>query len=228
MKHNFQLVAGHLALDFANTLDWRFDPERRVDLIPTYESFLEFAMQSAVISLKDVETLLTRTSKRESFRTLRRAVDLRETLDRLFRSIAVGSSPSRSCLAKFNHFLADSRIPHFIIRRGSEFVCAPVDLSITSDGPLWPIVDAAASLLTSPDRVRIRECGEPTCRWLFLDNSKNQSRQWCSMKICGNRAKVQRFRARHPLLRSPEPWLSLCLVMPLLMVASLSEYGGGV
>src|SRR4030095_10536560 len=139
MKHNFQLVAGHLALDFANTLDWRFDPERRVDLIPTYESFLEFAMQSGVI-LKDVETLLTRTSKRESFRTLRRAVDLRETLDCLFRSIAVGSSPSRSCLAKFNHFLADSRIPDFIIRRGSEFVCAPVDLSITSDGPLWPIV----------------------------------------------------------------------------------------
>src|SRR4029434_4695965 len=79
MKHNFQLVAGHLALDFANTLDWRFEPERRVDLIPTYESFLEFAMQSGVISLKDVETLLTRTSKRESFRTLRRAVDLRAT-----------------------------------------------------------------------------------------------------------------------------------------------------
>jgi predicted RNA-binding Zn ribbon-like protein len=196
MKHNFQLVAGHLALDFADTLDWRFDPERRVDLIPTYESFLEFAMQSGVISLKDVETLLTQTSKRESFRTLRRAVDLRETLDCLFRPIAVGSLPSRSCLAKFNQFLAESRIPDFIIRRGSEFVRAPVDFSITSVGPLWLIVDAAASLLTSPDRVRIRECGEPTCRWLFLDNSKNQSRQWCSMKICGNRAKVQRFRAR--------------------------------
>ena len=162
-----------------------------MDLIPTYESFLEFAMQLAVISLKDVETLLTRTSKRESFRTLRRAVDLRETLDCLFRSIAVGSSPSRSCLAKFNHFLADSRIPDFIIRRGSEFVCAPVDLSITSDGPLWPIVDAAASLLTSPT-VSASEAS----RWLFLDNSKNQSRQWCRMKICGNRAKVQRFRAR--------------------------------
>jgi predicted RNA-binding Zn ribbon-like protein len=196
LKHNFQLVAGHLALDFANTLDWRFDPERRVDLIPSYERFLQFVMQSGVISVNDVKTLLTRTSKRESFRTLQRAVDLRETLDRLFRSIALGSSPSRSCLAKFNHFLADSRAPGFIIRRGSEFVCVPPDFSTTSDGPLWPIVDTAASLLTSPDRVHIRECGEPTCRWLFLDHSKNQSRQWCSMKICGNRAKVERFRAR--------------------------------
>lgn len=196
LKHNFQLVAGHLALDFANTLDWRFDPERRVDLIPSYERFLQFVMQSGVISVNDVKTLLTRTSKRESFRTLQRAVDLRETLDRLFRSIALGSSPSRSCLAKFNHFLADSRAPGFIIQRGSEFVCVPPDFSTTSDGPLWPIVDTAASLLTSPDRVHVRECGEPTCRWLFLDHSKNQSRQWCSMKICGNRAKVERFRAR--------------------------------
>jgi predicted RNA-binding Zn ribbon-like protein len=196
MTHDFQLVAGHLALNFTNTLDWRFDPERRVDLLPTYEGFLEFAMQLGVISSSEVKTLLSRSSKRESVRTLRRAIDLRETLDCLFRSIAVGSSPSRRCLAKFNRFLADLRIPDSIIRRGSEFVRAPGDFSVRSDGPLWPIIDAAASLLTSPHRARIRECGESTCRWLFLDRSKNQSRQWCSMKICGNRAKLQRFRAR--------------------------------
>jgi hypothetical protein len=57
MKHNFQLVAGHLALDFVNTLDWRFDPEHRVDLLPDYESFLEFALQSMVISATEFKTL---------------------------------------------------------------------------------------------------------------------------------------------------------------------------
>ena len=35
-----------------------------------------------------------------------------------------------------------------------------------------------------------------TCRWLFLDRSKNHSRRWCDMRICGNRSKTRRFYAR--------------------------------
>jgi hypothetical protein len=39
MADDFQLVAGHLALDFANTLDYRYDPDRLIDLLPSYERF---------------------------------------------------------------------------------------------------------------------------------------------------------------------------------------------
>jgi predicted RNA-binding Zn ribbon-like protein len=39
----------------------------------------------------------------------------------------------------------------------------------------------------------------PSCRWLYLDNSKNKSRQWCDMKVCGNRAKVRAFYTRQKL-----------------------------
>lgn len=43
---------------------------------------------------------------------------------------------------------------------------------------------------------RLKRCDNPACRWLFLDHSRNRSRQWCEMGICGNRAKASRFRRR--------------------------------
>ena len=61
---------------------------------------------------------------------------------------------------------------------------------------LRPIARAAADLLTSSDLALVRTCASPTCRWFFLDTSKNHHRRWCSMKQCGNRAKVRRFYAK--------------------------------
>jgi predicted RNA-binding Zn ribbon-like protein len=61
---------------------------------------------------------------------------------------------------------------------------------------LWPVVLAAADLLTSGDRARIHECAGPGCGWLFLDTSRNRRRRWCTMQGCGNRAKARRFYER--------------------------------
>lgn len=43
---------------------------------------------------------------------------------------------------------------------------------------------------------RLKVCKNPGCRWLFVDRTKNQSRVWCDMSACGNRAKVGRFMRR--------------------------------
>jgi predicted RNA-binding Zn ribbon-like protein len=61
---------------------------------------------------------------------------------------------------------------------------------------LAPVVRAAADLATSAELSRIRECGSDTCFWLFLDRSKNGTRRWCDMKVCGNRAKARRHYQR--------------------------------
>jgi predicted RNA-binding Zn ribbon-like protein len=45
--------------------------------------------------------------------------------------------------------------------------------------------------------LRVRACESDTCQWLFLDTSRNRSRRWCDMKVCGNRSKVRRFYHRH-------------------------------
>ena len=43
---------------------------------------------------------------------------------------------------------------------------------------------------------RLKLCREDSCQWAFLDTSKNRSRTWCSMGICGNRSKTRAYRAR--------------------------------
>ncbi|MGA8535453.1 MAG: CGNR zinc finger domain-containing protein [Candidatus Tumulicola sp.] len=46
--------------------------------------------------------------------------------------------------------------------------------------------------------LRLRACRKSTCRFAYFDRSKNGSRAWCSMAVCGNRAKAQRRRSREP------------------------------
>ncbi|GAA4237106.1 putative RNA-binding Zn ribbon-like protein [Streptosporangium album] len=43
---------------------------------------------------------------------------------------------------------------------------------------------------------RLKVCTESTCQWAFVDSSKNRSRSWCSMRVCGNRTKTRAYRAR--------------------------------
>jgi predicted RNA-binding Zn ribbon-like protein len=57
---------------------------------------------------------------------------------------------------------------------------------------------AAASLaMLDGTWSRLEACRAETCRWTFYDQARNRSRAWCSMEVCGNRAKVRRYRRRH-------------------------------
>jgi predicted RNA-binding Zn ribbon-like protein len=64
---------------------------------------------------------------------------------------------------------------------------------------LAPVLWSAGDLLVSPDVAHLRHCANPRCLWLFLDDSKNGSRRWCSMRLCGNRAKAHRHYHRQKI-----------------------------
>jgi predicted RNA-binding Zn ribbon-like protein len=61
---------------------------------------------------------------------------------------------------------------------------------------LWPLASSAIDLLTSEKLKKVRMCDAETCAWLFLDESRNHSRRWCDMKVCGNREKARRHYQR--------------------------------
>lgn len=61
-------------------------------------------------------------------------------------------------------------------------------------GRLLAVIPAAAADGTW-DRTKI--CPSDDCQWAFYDQSRNRSRRWCSMEVCGNREKSKIFRARH-------------------------------
>ncbi|GAA4613829.1 CGNR zinc finger domain-containing protein [Actinoallomurus liliacearum] len=87
-------------------------------------------------------------------------------------------------------------------------VLAALPLRVSLDGPaLLPLAGGvrgglatiAAAVMRSVaegDWARLKVCRETTCRWAFLDTSKNRSRNWCSMRMCGNRTKTRAYRAR--------------------------------
>lgn len=52
---------------------------------------------------------------------------------------------------------------------------------------------------------RLKVCVESTCQWAFIDTSKNRSRSWCSMRVCGNRTKTRAYRARRQAEGSSTP-----------------------
>ncbi|MER5746461.1 CGNR zinc finger domain-containing protein [Streptomyces sp. NPDC002225] len=77
---------------------------------------------------------------------------------------------------------------------------APRVATVTDD-PAWlPAWTAAADLvrLLAERAERVRHCANPACVLWFYDVSKNGSRRWCSMEVCGNRAKSARFQRSHP------------------------------
>jgi predicted RNA-binding Zn ribbon-like protein len=61
---------------------------------------------------------------------------------------------------------------------------------------LLPIAEAMGDLVCQKDFTLVRKCEGPTCTLWFLDVSKGHARRWCSMAVCGNRAKAAAHRAR--------------------------------
>jgi predicted RNA-binding Zn ribbon-like protein len=57
---------------------------------------------------------------------------------------------------------------------------------------------ASAQLLTGDSKRLLRRCAgaEQGCAWLFVDHSRGARRRWCSMEVCGNRAKARAHYSR--------------------------------
>jgi predicted RNA-binding Zn ribbon-like protein len=64
-------------------------------------------------------------------------------------------------------------------------------------GGLGRLLAAVGEAMADGSWQRLKACRSETCRWAFIDNAKNRSRQWCDMAICGNREKARNFRQKH-------------------------------
>jgi predicted RNA-binding Zn ribbon-like protein len=194
----FDLIAGHIALDFVNTVDWRSDPDRRTDLLASVDDLLAWAKAAKPVGPAEIRALTTGTQRnaRAAERSLRRARRLREVLARLLMAAGHDARPAARDLRLLNAFLAAALRHRRLEVHGTACVWSWArGESAAIDSLLWPIALAGAELLAS-DGTLIRECGGEGCGWLFLDTSRNRRRRWCSMQGCGNRAKARRFYER--------------------------------
>ena len=66
----------------------------------------------------------------------------------------------------------------------------------SAESLLMPIAEALAKLVCEEDFTQVKACEGPACTLLFADHTRGHARRWCSMAVCGNRAKVAAHRAR--------------------------------
>ncbi len=185
-SHGFFFFGNHLALDFLNTrpkLDGEF-----VELLPDFTSALKWFQVAALLAPSESARLSKQSSAARThhallaFReSLRHSVELweqgkpihRDLSDELNRLMA--QHPMRFRLDKTDHTELWFPTSH------------PADL-------FAPLAYSAAKLFSDQDHSRVRQCD--ACVLHFLDTSKKGTRRWCSMDICGNRAKAAAFAAR--------------------------------
>ena len=64
-------------------------------------------------------------------------------------------------------------------------------------GAIGRLVAIVADVAGTEEWSRLKACRRESCLWAFYDHARNRSRAWCSMEVCGNREKAQKFRERH-------------------------------
>jgi len=170
-RHRF--AGGALALDVANSVILRHDDARRRDRFAdakTFEAFVEGANRHCAERERFGVLPPVQGPARAGF------IALRESTDRHLRALVSGSDWRATLPA----LLSDAAA--LIEDRTSSVLECETALS-------------ALRLAADPPDGRLRICGH--CGWLFLDRSKNRSRLWCDMAVCGNREKARRHYARN-------------------------------
>lgn len=201
-EHTFDLSGGVLCLDFANTVGDR--PRRAQEHLTGYDDLLSWARQAQAIDPTLAAKLERRAAreKKEAARVFDQAIALRECFYRIFSTIAAGSRPALRDLTALNRALTEV-LPHRALVEGDDgFEWRWAGPATALDRLLWPVLDSAATLLTSDEVHRVGECHGDPCSWLFIDRSRTQRRRWCDMKVCGNRAKARRHYQRSKESRS--------------------------
>lgn len=190
---------GWVCLDFANTALWHAR-EHPTERLKSYPDLVSWAERIGILTSSEAAHLLRRARRHREEATvvLKRAIALREVIYRIFSAMAHSQAPKAADLGALNEALAEALARSQIIPTADGFAW---DWSGNVDElgrMLWAVARSAADLLTSETLRRVGECAaeDRGCGWLFLDKSRNRSRRWCAMKVCGNRAKVLRYYER--------------------------------
>lgn len=193
--NSLRLDGGVFCLDFVNTVHSRFDPIT-FDYIKDYGDLLGWLRKCEVVP----QPVMSRLKKwhasdsQGAERVLKQVRDVRDLLYRMFSAIAAGQSPRTADLNWFQG-LVEKTWGYLRIEPGQncwEWSWAGQALDLGH--PLRLVIKSAAELLISGNVTRVKEC--PACGWVFLDQSKNGSRRWCSMDTCGSIDKASRYYYR--------------------------------
>ena len=192
----YLLVGGRLCLDFCNTTrDRTGEPEER---LTDYVELVGWSWRAGILNSEEAARLrrMARRSPTEAVSVLERAIALREAMHQVFLAAATGHRVRPESLELLNAELGRALARSQVVPADTGYAWVWAEGGRALDSMLWPIARSAADLLTGGDLTTVRQCGGRACGWLFLDTSRNRTRRWCDMRVCGNRAKARRHHER--------------------------------
>jgi predicted RNA-binding Zn ribbon-like protein len=174
----FVYVSGRRCLDFAATLKHR--NSTRKDLLTHPHLLSDWAVRAglsdAAIDVAD-----------DDFAA---AIALREAIYRTVIARLEQRRPKPADVQLINGHAAQPQLTPRVHRTGT----------LTREGTASQLLASLAAdlldLLAGADIENVKRCADPPCTRLYLDSSRAKNRHWCGMGTCGNRSKVQAFRAR--------------------------------
>jgi predicted RNA-binding Zn ribbon-like protein len=195
-------IAGTPGLDFLNSLARPVD--QVVDWIGNGSDFLSWMKQAGLLSVDDIAVVKSNMSPKEIETAAAKARELRSWLrdfvtahmgrplkpqartqlrplnellemDEIFWSLVPGPAPT----SKQPSGKAPSEILHLRAQRRWR----------KPDSLLSPIAEEIAKFISSADFRFVKACQGQNCVLFFLDQTRRHGRRWCSMAVCGNRAK---------------------------------------
>lgn len=186
-------VGDHLALDFLNTrsapagvwTDWLGDGRDLVDWLEQAGA-IEADVVGRFRSAGATDPVAERA---RALRAWLRGFVERHAGSELGPNVLAELAPLNALLAENDGYLQVEVLEHRLRQRSARRWSSPDQL-------LQPIAEAIGDLVCHADFRLIRVCEGPACVLMFLDRSKAHGRRWCSMAMCGNRAKAAAHRAR--------------------------------
>jgi predicted RNA-binding Zn ribbon-like protein len=193
-------VGDALGLDFLNSIATPVDTP--IDWIQDGEGLLSWLEQAQLVPADALKTVRAQALPGELDKVADQARSLREWFRGFVRQHK-GRSLSREDLAELqplNRLLErDESFSRIVPQSGSGD--GPLQLQMgrlwrTPEALLLPIGETLARLVCTEDFSHVKACEGPACTLLFADHTRGHARRWCSMAICGNRAKQAAHRHR--------------------------------
>lgn len=195
-KPKFVFVGNHRCLDFINTQI--MENGCPVDLIGDFSDLIEWLAKGQIINSTDAKGALKDwNGQSEGKRIFGKAIAFRAILRDMVKRIIKRKSVQQSTIDEINKMLS-SRIGYYeLIELRGEFKVRFHAESNKAIHLIAPIAESASDLLCHSDLSLINKCENPNCVLYFYDISKNHTRRWCRMNVCGNRTKVAAHYRRH-------------------------------
>jgi len=185
----FLFIGNHLGLDFVNTEV--VGDGGTVDLLGDFDGLLAWSREAGILSDGEARDVALRwRGDARAGDAFPKAVAFRATLRSLAQTVASGSAVPETALEAINDLLGARHGRLELARTENGFETrfrrrfdVPADL-------LVPVAEAVAELLSAGDLSLVKKCENAACILYYYDTTKNHGRRWCSMAVCGNRAKA--------------------------------------